>query len=174
MSRMSAPYKLRNWAICMIWANIGEFCFLSNFDALKPRIIILRPEMGSTPPYESEMTYQIIVFIRFFVNFSFQNGRWWPSWILPILKNAQSYPKLTRQILKVDILGYKNQSLKAKYTKIPGLAKKSCLALRNYFFILWRAYDQIFAMTLKPFFSIFTFWNIVLGVILKLQLCAIQ
>ena len=51
LSRISAPYNFKKWAICMIWANIGEFCFLSNFDALKPRISILRPEMGSTPPY---------------------------------------------------------------------------------------------------------------------------
>ena len=51
MSRMLAPYKLRKWAICMIWANNSEFCFWSNFDALKPRITILRPEMGSTPQY---------------------------------------------------------------------------------------------------------------------------
>ena len=36
----------------MIWANNNQFCFaLSNFDALKPRIIILMPEMGSTPQY---------------------------------------------------------------------------------------------------------------------------
>ena len=45
MSRMSAPYKLRKWAICMIWV------FLSNFDALKPRITILRSEIDSTPQY---------------------------------------------------------------------------------------------------------------------------
>ena len=51
MSRMSAPYKLRKKAICMIWANNSEFCFLSNVDALKPRIIISRPDMGSTPQY---------------------------------------------------------------------------------------------------------------------------
>ena len=31
--------------------DMGEFVFLSNFDALKLRIIILRPEMGSTPQY---------------------------------------------------------------------------------------------------------------------------
>ena len=37
--------------ICMIWANIIKFSFLAKFDALKPRIIILRPEMGSTPQY---------------------------------------------------------------------------------------------------------------------------
>ena len=46
MSRMLAPYKLRKWAICMIWTNNSDF--LSNFDVLKPRIIILRPETGST------------------------------------------------------------------------------------------------------------------------------
>ena len=51
MSRMSAAYKLRKCAICMIWANNSEFCFFSEFDALKPRITILRPEMGSTPEY---------------------------------------------------------------------------------------------------------------------------
>ena len=54
MSRISALYKLRKWAICMIWANNSEFCFLSNFDALKPRIIILMPEMGSMPQYISQ------------------------------------------------------------------------------------------------------------------------
>ena len=48
---MSALYKLRYWAICIIWANNGKFSFLSNFDALKPRIIILLPEMVSTPQY---------------------------------------------------------------------------------------------------------------------------
>ena len=51
MSRMSALYQLRKWAICMIWADNSEFCFLSNFDVLKPRITILRSEMGSTPQY---------------------------------------------------------------------------------------------------------------------------
>ena len=51
MIRMSAPYKLRKWAMSIIWANIGEFVFLSNVDALKPRIIILMPEMGFTPKY---------------------------------------------------------------------------------------------------------------------------
>ena len=30
-SRMSAPYKLRKWAICKMWANNSDF-FLSNFD----------------------------------------------------------------------------------------------------------------------------------------------
>ena len=67
MGRMSAPYKLRKWAICMIWANNSEFCFLSNFDALKPGITILRSEMDSTPQYKSEMKYHMIVIIRFFV-----------------------------------------------------------------------------------------------------------
>ena len=32
-------------------ANNSEFCLLSNVKALKPRIIILRPEMGFTPQY---------------------------------------------------------------------------------------------------------------------------
>ena len=32
-------------AIAIIWANNSKFIFLSNFDALKPRIIILRPEI---------------------------------------------------------------------------------------------------------------------------------
>ena len=49
MSRMSAPYKLRKWAMCMIWANNSEFCLLSNFDALKPRITTLRPEWVYAP-----------------------------------------------------------------------------------------------------------------------------
>ena len=47
MSRMAAPYKLRKWEICMIWTNNRGFCFLSNFDVLKPRVIILRPEICS-------------------------------------------------------------------------------------------------------------------------------
>ena len=42
-------------------------------------------EMGSTPQYYSEMTYHMIVIIIIFVYF-FQNGRWRPSWILPIFK----------------------------------------------------------------------------------------
>ena len=36
----------------------------------------------------------------------FQKGRQRPSFY-PFLKNAQGWPKSTRQILKVDILGYK-------------------------------------------------------------------
>ena len=32
-------------------ANNREFFFLSNFDALKPIVTILRPEMSSTPQY---------------------------------------------------------------------------------------------------------------------------
>ena len=56
MSRMSASYELRKWSRCMVWAKNNEFCILSNFDTLKPGIVILRPEMGSTPP---EMTYHI-------------------------------------------------------------------------------------------------------------------
>ena len=51
MSRVWAPDKLRKWAICMIWVNNVEYCFLSNFNALKLRIIILGPEVGSTPQY---------------------------------------------------------------------------------------------------------------------------
>ena len=51
MSRMSAPYKLRKWAICMIWANNNDFFFLSNFDVLKPSIIILRLEISSMSQY---------------------------------------------------------------------------------------------------------------------------
>ena len=43
-----SPYKLRKWAICMIWANNSEFSFFAKFDALKPRITISSPEMGST------------------------------------------------------------------------------------------------------------------------------
>ena len=39
----------------------------------------------------------------------------------------------TRQIQKVDILSYKNQSLKTIYTTFPGFAEKSCLAIENYF-----------------------------------------
>ena len=48
-------------------------------------------------------------------------------------KKALSQPKSTQQNLKVDILGYKNQSLKTIDTKFPGLAEKSCLAIMNYF-----------------------------------------
>ena len=33
----------------MIWAKNNEFCFLLNVDTIMPGIIILRPEMGSTP-----------------------------------------------------------------------------------------------------------------------------
>ena len=44
ISRMSAPYKLRKWEICMIWANNSKF-------SSKPRIIILRPEMDYTFQY---------------------------------------------------------------------------------------------------------------------------
>ena len=45
-----------------------NYFFLSNFDALKLGIIILRPEMGPTPQYQSEMTYHMIVIIKFFLN----------------------------------------------------------------------------------------------------------
>ena len=46
----------------MIWANNSEF-FLSNFYALKPRIIILGPKIGSTPNISDishDWNYQII------------------------------------------------------------------------------------------------------------------
>ena len=46
MSRMSAPYKLRKREIWVILANNNGF-FLSICDALKPKITILRPEIGS-------------------------------------------------------------------------------------------------------------------------------
>ena len=63
MSRMSAPYNnLRKWAICMIhvWANNSECCFLSNFDTLKHRIIILML---------LNAIKWVSVIIRFLVNF---------------------------------------------------------------------------------------------------------
>ena len=69
------------------------------------------------------MTYHMIVFVRFFVNL-------FSKWILSIFKKRS---KSTRQILKVDILSYKNQLLKTIYTKFQGLAEKSCLAIRTYF-----------------------------------------
>ena len=65
----------------------------SGLKGLKLRIIILRSEMGSTPQYLSEMTYYMIVIIRFFVNF-FQNGHWRPSWILPIFKKCLNLTKI--------------------------------------------------------------------------------
>ena len=50
MTRMSAPYKLReNGRHASYGLNMA--IFLSNFVASKPRINILRPEMGSTPQY---------------------------------------------------------------------------------------------------------------------------
>ena len=51
----------------------------------------------------------------------------------PFKKKVLSQPKSTQQILKVDIMGYKNQSLKTIDTKFPGLAEKSFLAIMNYF-----------------------------------------
>ena len=83
MSRMSAPYKLRKWAIFYLLI-MENFVFLSNFDdltCLKPAIIILRPEMGITPQYWSEITYHMIVITDYQI-FCFQNGRWRLSWIL--------------------------------------------------------------------------------------------
>ena len=49
--RMSFPYKLRKGPICMTWANNNKFCYLPIFADLKHRIIILGPEMDSTPQY---------------------------------------------------------------------------------------------------------------------------
>ena len=41
------------------------------------------------------------------------------------------------QMLKVDILGYKKL-----HTNFSGLAKESCLAIRNYFFLIEITYKQ--------------------------------
>ena len=51
----------------------------------------------------------------------------------PIFKKSSKLTKVHPQILKVDILGHKSQSLKTVYTKFTGLAKKSCLAIKKYF-----------------------------------------
>ena len=90
ISRMSAPYKLRKWAICMIWADNCEFKFLSNFNTLKHRMIILRPEMKSTPQHKSEMTYCMMLILLIY----FQNGRWRQSWIWPIFKKRSKLTKV--------------------------------------------------------------------------------
>ena len=81
------------------------------------------------------MTYHMGVIIRL----KKKKSKWPLAAILDFThfkKTSEVKPKLIQQILKVDILGYKNQSLKTIDTKFPGLAEKSCLAIRNYFFTI--------------------------------------
>ena len=55
------------------------------------------------------MTYHVMIVIIWFFGI-FLNGRWRPSWILPVGKKRSKVTKVARQILKVDIVGYKNKS----------------------------------------------------------------
>ena len=79
------------------------------------------------------------------------NGRWRPSWILPIFKKRSKKIKFHRTHSESRILGYKNQSLKTiyMYTKFPGSAENFSLAIRNYFSYYKELTIKFFVMTSK-------------------------
>ena len=73
MSRMSAPYKLRKWALCMIWDNNSEFCFFVKFWCFKAyNYHFFQARNGFYAPIlvrnDKLVKNDMIVIIRFFVN----------------------------------------------------------------------------------------------------------
>ena len=76
---MSASYKLRKWSIYGLKRVNSVF--------VKPGIIIFKARKGF---YTSKLIRNDILhlIIRVLVYLFFQDGRQWPSWILPIFKKA--------------------------------------------------------------------------------------
>ena len=73
---------------------------------------LTRHDLESSKPGCQEGAYHMTVTIIFLL-FFFKMAAGGHLGFYPFKKNARNESKSTRQILKVDILGYKNQSLKS-------------------------------------------------------------